>query len=1146
MQARIPSKIGVLGVLFIMFTPVSWAQRWAGLTGAATDNSGAVVSGVKVTITQQLTGVTNSTTTNESGIYEFVELEPGPYEIEASANGFETFQSRADLIAEHVATVNLVLRVGAASTTVSVSAQAAELDKESPTVSSELPQQLTENLPVLARNAYALLPLTLGFSTPWKTSGDPAFAGGIPGSTAYYVDGANALDTRVQTGNFVSPASLEDVNDVQVVVNNFKAEYGQNGGAVVMMTTKSGTNEFHGSAFEFFQSDALDADNYFVPYRTPDLQHDFGVDIGGPIRKNKLHFYFSYEGLRSHSTNTVAGGGGGGASFETVPTQAQRTGDFSQSYNSAGQLVPIYDPRSSVVGPDGVVTRTQFSCNGVPNVICPSEISPIAQAVLAWEPLPNHTPTDPSNANNFFGVTTNLTVWNKETVKIDYDPTNKDKIFGRVLFLKNLGQQYGPWPQDPSFQGIKFATVAMNPADPTESVNPTYEANIAAGWTRTITPTLVSDLHFSVSPNHNIDEHPSAGLNFPEKLGLPVPTLPDPTISTIGLPNNHFPTFTGGPYTLPGANVGAGQVVPLLNNYNFLETISKLEGRHEIKAGFEYQYSTASRYIRTNSSGTYNFSPSMTGSSQISTTSGNSVASLLVDYPNSGSLTDDEIQNFRTNYFGLFVQDDWKLTRDLDLSIGLRYEIDTPLTETQNRINGFDPTAINPVSGTPGVITFPNANFPSSQYTDVPTNGFTNPQYNRFQPRVGFSYSLEGGRTVVRGGFGIFSNEFQQLDIWSIPAQDRPDVDHTENLNTPDGFTAPFFLSTGLPPLPNPALVPGYGAVAPAANGQFSPQVGVTFIPRNNRSGYQEDMSLSVEHEVMDTVVEGGYMGNFGHRLAVCNGGYGCALQLNVLSPAQLLTEGPTFTQEDLPFPQFTSVTEMNPSIYNSAYNAFYAQASHRAGSGLTFMTHFTWSKGMNNYSSGNGEDVYDVKWGLSNAHRKFQYVFAGSYDLPAGKGRRYVTSGPLSYVLGGWRLAPALDVESGQPIAAFLSGVPGAMYPNCIGNPNSGPKQLDDWFNLAAFSTPAPYTRGNCPENVIIGPGWLGLDTSLQRDFPIWPGHEERILELRLDNSNSLNHPNFENPSSNICPADNPCSTNLITGAWNPRQTQISLRLKY
>jgi Carboxypeptidase regulatory-like domain len=1138
-------RFAMIWCLLALGVQLSWAQRSAGLTGEAADASGAVLSNATVTVTQQLTGVQWSTVTNAAGVYQFVELEPGPYRLDASLAGFKTFETQVVLDTAHIATVNIKLTVGSKNETVEVSAQAAALETQSATVGSEIGQQLISDLPVLSRSAYDLLPATMGYSTPYKTSGDPAFGGGIPGSTAYYVDGANALDTRVQTGNFTSPASLEIVSEVKVVENNFGAEYGQNGGAVVLMTTKSGTNQFHGSVFDFNQQSAFAAENYFTPFKTPQLINDFGGEVGGPIRKNKLHFFYAYEGLRSHASSTVAGGGGGGATFQTLPTAMQRQGDFSQTYNSAGVLTPIYDPRSSVVHPDGTITRTQISCNGVLNVICPNELSPIALAVLAYEPLPNHAPADPSGTNNFFGVTNNLNRENQQTAKIDWDPTGKDKISGRVLWATYLGQQYGPWPALAGFNSssVKYATATLNPADPTESVNPHYVGNVAVSWTRTITTSLVSDFHFGIAPNGNTDESPSTGLNFPQKIGLTIPTLPDPKLPN-GLANNHFPTFSAGPYTLPGANVGAGQTVPRLNSWNFIETVSWLRGNHAFKAGVEYKYSTASRYIRTNSSGTYSFSPSTTASNPFDPTSGNALASFLLDFPVSGSLTDDATQDFHTNYYAWFVQDNWKVRPNVTVSLGLRHEIDTPLRETQNRINGFDPTAINPVSGTPGVITFPTSAFPSSQFTGVPTNGFTNPEYSEFQPRIGVSYNPGGGKMVFRGGFGIFYNEFQQLDIWSIPSQDRPDVNTTVSVSTPDnGVTAPYFLSTGLPqppPFSPSQLVPGFGAVAPV-NGNFSPNKGVSYIPRNNRSGYQEDFTGSVQRSVRNMVVELGYQGNFGHRLAVCNGGYGCALALNVLTPAQLLQLGPTATQNNLPFPQFTSVTEMNPSNYNSAYNAGFVKLSGHFGHDLTFLTHLTWSKTIDDYSALTGLDLYDVKRGLSYSDRAFRWVFAGTYNLPAGRGERFLNSGPLSYVLGGWRLAPLIEIESGQPLAPSLGNVPGAQYASCVGNPNDGPKRLDDWFNQAAFTTPAPFTRGTCGQNVIIGPGWVGVDLSIQKEFPIFG--DSKKLAFRMDNSNILNHPNFGNPSSTICPPTAPCTTDLITSAYSGRNIQFGLR---
>ena len=1142
--------IAAICCLFLLEVQDSWAQRSAELTGTATDASGAVIPDVHVSIRQALTGVSWSAATNHSGVYEFVELDPGPYDIEASKTGFKTLVTRADLDVAHIATVNLKLDVGSTTQEVQVSAQAAALDTESSTVGSEIGQQMITNLPIFNRCGSSLLQLLMGYSTPYKTSGDPAFAGGIPGSTAYYVDGADALDTRVQTGNFTSPASMEIVSEVKAVDNNFTAEYGANGGAVVMLTTKSGTNQFHGSVFDFNQQSDFAADNYFVPFKTPQLINDFGAEVGGPIKKNKLHFFYAYEGTRSHASSTVAGGGGGGATFETVPTAAQRAGDFSQNYNSAGVLVPIYDPRSTVVHPDGTITRTQISCGGVLNVICPNQISPIAAAVMAYEPLPNHTPADPSGTNNFFGVTNNLNASNQETAKVDWDPTGKDKISVRFLWDKTLAQQYGPWPALTGFDAssVKFATATLNPADPTESVNTISYGNAAVGWTRIITPKLVSDFHFGVHPDNNVDEAPSAGLGFAQKIGLPVPTLPDPNITSVGIANNAFPTFSAGPYTLPGANQGAGMSVPYLNGWDFIETISWLRGNHSFKTGFDYKLSQATRYIKTASSGIYSFTTSTTASNPFDATSGNALASMLLDFPISGTLTDDAEQSFTTNYYAWFVQDQWRLRPTFTVNLGLRYEVDTPLKETKNRINGFDPTAINPVSGTPGVITFPTSAFPGSQFTDVPTNGFANPDYSEVSPRVGFSYGPGLEKLVVRGGFGIYYNEFQQLDIWSIPSLDVPQVNTTISASSPNnGVTAPYFLSTGLPqptPFTSSELTPGYGAVAPGPNGSFSPVLGVSYIPRNNRSGYQEDFAFSVERAVKQVVVEVGYLGNFGHRLAVCNGGYGCDLPLNVLTPAQLLALGPNATQANLPFPQFSYVNALNPSNYNSAYNGGYVKASGSRGNGLSFMTHLTWAKTIDNYSAETGLDEYVDKRGLSYDDRTLRFVLTGTYDLPAGRGQRFLNHGPLTYVLGGWRLAPIFQAETGQPIAAQLGNDPGAMYASCVGNPNNGPKTLNNWFNVAGFTTPAQFTRGTCPGNTIIGPGYTELDASIQKDFPVY--RESDKLTFRMDTSNILNHPNFNNPSTTICPSSAPCSTNLITSAYSSRYIQFGLRFTF
>lgn len=1149
MLIRTLTKIGVFGICLTLFSSLAWSQRSAGLTGVVADSNGAALANLTVTATNELTGVKTSTTTNSDGVYQFVELVPGPYLIEAAANGFKTGSSRAVLELAHVTTVNFNLEVGSAAQTVMVSAQAATLSTQSPTVSSLIGEHMISNLPVLSRNVYDLLPLMMGFSTPWKGSGDPAMGGSIPGATNYYIDGVNATDSRVGvSGGLSFPMKTEWASEFKVLNNSFSAEYGGNGGALVLMSTKSGTNQFHGSAWEYNQSRGLASRNYFAIAKTPLHKNEFGAELGGPIKRNRLFFFGSYDGLRNH-TSVLSGQLN--SVFETVPTAAERQGDFSQNYNSAGQVMPIYDPYSTVMNSDGSISRTQFSCNGVLNVICPNRISPIALKVMSYIPLPNHPAADPSGTNNFYGTANALQSTDYEVLRVDWNPSNNDTIYGRFSHDKGAGEGYGPWPALSGFDASKIAyvkhTADRNPADPSEYENPNHDGSIGWGWTRTISPHLVSEFHGGVNWRFWLYEHSSSGLNFAQALGLPVPApisadLPD------GRPDNSFPSFYAGSYALPGSDGwGAGQALPALNTWNFSEMVSWMHGKHSFKWGFEYTYSNEHRYEDNNSSGSYNFSQGSTSSNGIDPSSGNALASMLVDFPVSGSLKDTITQQFKTNYFAWFIQDDWRVTRHLTLNLGLRQDVDTPITEAKNRITGFDPTAINPVSGTPGVITFPTR--------------FTNPDYTSFGPRFGFSINPGGGSWVYRGGYGMFFNEYMQLDPWSIPGWNRPDVSVAVNGVASSLFVnqPPYTLETGLPAPPpfNPSqLNSGFGAVAKSSDGYYHPNYAVSYIPVNNKAGYEHQVEFSVQHQMWNntTIAEMGYAGSFGHHLSVCNGGLGCSIETDLLSPGQELALGFNATSNDNPFPQFASVAQLAPSIFNSWYDSGYVKVQRRWNDGLTFLTHVTWSKGMDDYSMFccSQPDYYRRnKRGRSWTDRKFRYIFAGTYDLPAGQGRRYLTSGPLSYIAGGWRLAPALNWESGQPLTAFMANVPGAVVPNCVGNPNSGPKKLNNWFNVSAFQAPQPFTYGNCGSGEIIGPGYFDLDSSMQKDFPIPIRKESSKVTFRMDAFNILNHPNFGNPSTTICPASSPCTTNLITGtppaaSLSSRTIQLGVNLSF
>jgi hypothetical protein len=577
-----------------------------------------------------------------------------------------------------------------------------------------------------------------------------------------------------------------------------------------------------------------------------------------------------------------------------------------------------------------------------------------------------------------------------------------------------------------------------------------------------------------------------------------------------------------------------------MNIWHAMETISWLHGDHSFKAGFEWQYSTMSRYQKNNIAGTYSFSGGTTSSNGIDPASGNALASMLLDFPVNGNLRDTDVQYFRTTYYSWFVQDDWRIRPNLTVNLGIRHDLDTPIKETKDRIIGFDPVAINPVSGTPGVVTFPTR--------------FTDPNNTNFGPRLGFSYNPRGGKTVIRGGYGMFFNEFNQLDPWSIPGTARPDVSVSVTSVATSLFVnqPPYTLETGLPappPFDPSQLNPGFGAVAKSSDGLYHPNFAVQYIQPATKAGYQHHANFNVQREVKSTVFELGWEGTYGRRLSVCNGGLGCSVETNILTPDQELALGIHATTNDNPYPQFASVQKIMASQFNTWFNGVYIKATHRYSNGLSFLTHFMWSKTMDDYSAfccAQPDNYHRNGRGLSDTDREFRYVFAGTYEPPAGPGKPFLQSGALSYILGGWRLSPIFTVESGQPLTPFMANVPGAQRPDCIGDPNAGPKTLNNWFNLAAFQTPRPFTYGNCGPGVIIGPGYLSLDASIQKDFPIWK--EDKRLQFRMDSYNILNHTNYGNPNTTICPAIAPCTTNNITGTppaapYASRQIQLSLR---
>ena len=1132
---HIPKKWGsaICAGLFsyaFLLVATGWAQRAAELAGTVKDPSGAAMVGVTISATNERTGVKTSSVSNESGLYRMVEVVAAPYKIEATQTGFKTFVSSIVLEAGRVTPLDIVMQVGEVAQTVEVQATTATLETSSQSVSTAVEEKLIKDLPVVIRRPAQLITTVAGvtFSGSEPTTTQTPFftlAGG-PSQPAFYIDGGNATNTRVESTLLVINPNIEVTQEFRVIANGYKAEYGGSGGGLMLMTTKSGTNDIHGTVWEFHRQKALDARNTFAAEKVPFREHTYGVAIGGPIIKNKLHYFGSYEGTKNKITSLTGSGRGLTAEFfQTLPTAAQLNGDFSGLLNNNGTLRTIYDPRTTRTLADGTVTRDPFPGNIIPQ----DRLSPIAKRIAAYLPAPNKAPDNITGFNNFVGIATNGTDRSAWTGRLDYEQSTSDKFYFRFIYDDGPFQYDGPWPGAPNaaeIPGVTGDISTRNPADPDDAVVPPWSKNFNGGWTHIFSPNLINDIRFTYDTRSWGAHHSSSGLGYPAKLGFPVPKQAPGNENTLkfGLPNDHFPIIRAGRYTLPaggspGAPWGAGDYQLPMRSLHWIESLTWMKSNHSFKVGAEVRRSSATAYNNLNSNGTYNFAdvgtarnPSATGDS------GDAFASFLLDWVNDASILGVGLRSYAGWWIAPYVQDDWKVSTNLTVNLGVRYELDTTITEQRgDYITGFDRTAINPVCNCPGTLTFPKNIFDSDK--------------NNISPRVGFSWNPKGGKTVIRGGFGIFTNYPVSWGVRGAPGTARPDVGINASVATVDsGITPPFFMRDGIPYTPGP-LDASLGAVPIGTRPILSPN----FMDTHAISSYNEHFNLNVQHQLQNGLfMEVGWLGNMGHHLLG-------EVNLNQI-PIQRASA--TGNQQVLkPYPQFNTVQEQNIPIFNSTYHALVFKAEKRFSRGLSFLSNYTWAKYLSDTAQ---MDLYDRQRnkGLSSQHRTGRFVFSGSYDLPAGKGRALFNEGIASKIFGNWTLAGQYIWQSGAPLTPSIS--PNLCFcgsgnrPNRVGDPNTGLKTIDSWFNLAAFEHPGNLKFGNSAPGVIFGPSFKVNDVSLSKEIHFT---ESMKLNFRADFFNVTNLVNYGNPSTTIFPAGQPGTTNIIRSAGDPRRIQLGAK---
>ncbi|MEN3336806.1 MAG: hypothetical protein V7647_482 [Acidobacteriota bacterium] len=1086
MSTRTLLRAAALAALaWVLSIPVFAQSGTSTITGVVRDATDAPLPGALVKVLNEDTGVEVETVSNGDGLYRVPALVPGHYRVEVNLEGFDRAVRRPiTLEVSQTLAVDAVLSIGKQSETVNVSSETPlVIESQSSNITQTVTRQMLEALPLPNRAASSLAALAPGVVMVDTGSGTaenyPVFsvAGGRTRNQNFILDGGNASNavglTRPQQ---LTSLPVDAMQEFKVITNNYSAEFGHSTGGVVVMSTRSGTSDFRATVFESLRNDALDARNFFASTKPPIRLNQFGGTAGGPLRPGRTFFFGSWERTRQLTSDAV---------ISTVPTLQNRQGDFSDLRDSAGRPVTIFDP----------ATRQPFADNVIPA----DRFDPVARAALQYFPLPNRHGTA-SNANNFVGNSRSTLDRDIVLARVDHHLRRNDMLTVRY-YINNSGTDVTGSYGDPV-------------ADPLADRTDVRVQSLLAAHTHIFSPSLSNEVRVTYLRRKFVDQRPGLGTDLAGAIGL------------RGVTDQAFPSFTIPGYAaLSSAAVSRFQT-PILDR-QVLESLSWFTGRHALKFGAEFRAGANDEVRDRGSSGNLSFSPLITSNLGAANT-GNALASFLLGEVNAGSVQISDLIQTRASYFAVYAQDDWRLSDRFTLNYGLRWEAELPRREINNRMNSFDPLAINPVSGTPGVVTF-------AGLAGTPVRAFAT-DWNNVGPRIGFAYQLShSGRTVLRGGSGIFYGPTVSNTIGDTAAL---------GFSTAASFVvsqattqSAFRLRDGFPAYARQPLTPGFGAVAPGTR----PNTAVSYFDPHQVAPTSYQANLNIQHELRSgLVVEAGYIANVSRHLTAND------FSLNQVPSASV---GPGDTQARRPFPQFSNVTLINPSIGRSSYHAAFVRGQKRFAGGFSLLTHYTFSRYMDDAESANEYgnagsymDAYrrSLDWARSASDVPHHFVLTVVYEVPAVSRHRYANA-----LLGGWKIGLLQTMQSGPPFTVLTTAnttnafPAGPLRPDLAGSPAlpSSDRSLARWFNTAAFANPAPFTFGNSPRSVLRGPGLVTTDLNLEKRISL-PG--ARSLDLRVETYNLLNRTNFNIPGFTLGAPD----FGAISSARPARTLQLGVRV--
>ncbi len=1194
----------------VLSATLSWAQLSTGsLTGVITDPSDAPIPGAKVTLANAENGLLLHADTDSSGRYLFRAVPPASYTLTASAGSFQT-QARTGITIEvnQNVTVSFALPLRTTSDAVTITGDAPLLATEDASTGQVLDRHFIDALPVVGRDTMALSYLAPGIvgalngAHQTGTAGNDFSSSGGPAWTAdVLLDGISTTNYE-QNGGLLRVQYLPNpdaIEEFKVQTSNFNAEFGFTGATVVNMVMRSGTNSFHGTAYDYLRNSKLDSNSFFANKAGSKLgalhRNNFGANLGGPIRRNKTFFFVDYDGLRQTSQTTASFG---------VPSAAERTGNFGElcgykggSFDSAGRCSvaggQLWDPYSSTYSATagGAVRSTYIPFNnmatymsaGNPNLNgtgyqLPAKpgnlIDPVALKLMQYMPLPNLNVGTASYQyyNNFFGAGPRMDGNDMFDIKIDHRFDDSSSLSGKFGDQHPVNHKYNVFGNaaDPATSGFSDQRSWLGGLNYTKSISPTLLLTASYGFTR----------WWQFLPNASGD-YPD--VNAITTLGLPAYFADSGTKA--------FPAVTlGTPYqTGPnGISVGTNRSTTItqgVDSHQGLVTLSWVKGKHELKFGGEVRWHRINYFIPDAPAGAFTFAYTGTSQNPTSTSGGDPMASFLtgVGTGNSGSYEISTAYSTTNWQWGGFLQDNYKITPNLTINIGLRYDLTLPRKEKHNRANWLDPTVVSPLQ-VPGLGTLHGG----EMFTSNDDRQNYEPDYNDWQPRVGFAWKA-ANKTVIRSGYGIYytasrsaatgaggpgHSGFTRVTTWI--------TSYNSDAATPWGRLSDPFPVTG-PSLPPGSALGLLNDVGFSANGPY----------RNaNVTPYEQTWNFDIQRELPGSMlVDVAYVGKKGTHLY-----FGGDANYNILpigaeslSQSQVASNLLTFVKNPfngvitdplstlskptiqayqllLPFPQFTTFGGDSPGEANSNYHALQARVEKRMSHGLQLLATYTYSKAIDDASV--SQDSFNTgKTSLQDPNRRYLkrslsefndthvFQFSHVYQLPFGRGKQFGSNwNPVvNGILGGWQVSGIWTFDSGRPLMLGLTGgfnLPtyGAQRPDLVGNPsrNTGADWMTNYFaSNAVFAKPVPYAIGNSPRvlNGVSAPGQANANISVSKEFSLSSVREGMRLQLMCQTLNALNHPQFAAPNLSLGSASFGSTTAL---ANLPRELEMVLKLRF